>query len=453
VLAITLIAAAPGLAQEDAEELRLRAAVALAQQRHPLLRAHTRLVEAASEGVRRAQANYRPDLQFDFRTGLVPGARGNAFDSPDEQTDLDELGPFFRTDFNIVQPIYTFGRIEAGTDAARAALAVEEAARAKAGNDLGGEVVRAYWAILAADESLRVAAELETQYELLIREIGRRAGSDDYQTDDVDLFEAESNLFDVERVRLEADDQGAIARRALNTLLQYDWTRTVRVAHEATPIFELSDDDALTLIERAKVLHPDLKRLREAAGIAQAGVRAANAKKAPAFYFNAFFRWAHAGNRTDQRNPFVVDDFNFRSLGYFVGLRWNLNFDRHSIEATQSDIRREAILAQHDALASRVSLEVYEAYRRALRNVALLESARKSRLAAENGLRVSYDLWELGIGQVFRILRLYERDFRLRQLEIEREFELNTSFAELAQAVGDFNLYLDWLDSGDVSIN
>jgi hypothetical protein len=118
----------------------------------------------------------------------------------------------------------------------------------------------------------------------------------------------------------------------------------------------------------------------------------------------------------------------------------------------QARVRRDEVLAQSEALSQRVSLEVYEAFRRMTKNVALVEAARTSRIAAEDGLRVSLDLWETGIGQAFRLLRLYERTFRLQRLEIVREFELRVSIAELATAMGDFDLYLDWSRSGRVSV-
>ena len=80
----------------------------------------------------------------------------------------------------------------------------------------------------------------------------------------------------------------------------------------------------------------------------------------------------------------------------------------------------------------------------------LLETTKGSLESAKTWLRVSLENWELGIQDVYRMLRAYEAYYRLRGVEIEREYAFNVALAKLAFKVGDINLYLRWVKDGNV---
>jgi hypothetical protein len=50
------------------------------------------------------------------------------------------------------------------------------------------------------------------------------------------------------------------------------------------------------------------------------------------------------------------------------------------------------------------------------------------------------------------MLRAYEAYYRLRGVEIEREYAFNVALAKLAFKVGDINLYLWWVKDGKVAL-
>lgn len=68
-------------------------------------------VEASKGRLDEAKAGMLPRVELRNLTGVVPGARGNAFFSEDRITDTDDLGIFNKLELQIVQPIYTFGKI------------------------------------------------------------------------------------------------------------------------------------------------------------------------------------------------------------------------------------------------------------------------------------------------------------------------------------------------------
>jgi len=79
-------------------------------------------VRQAEIDVELARRLRRPDIAFKGRTGLVPEAKGDVFDSPDTANSLSGLGAFWRFEVSLIQPISTFGKIPAARQAAEDAV-------------------------------------------------------------------------------------------------------------------------------------------------------------------------------------------------------------------------------------------------------------------------------------------------------------------------------------------
>src|SRR5262249_13679292 len=110
--------------------------------------------QAEAHGIRGKQLQAKglgyPQLEMTAGIGASPQARGNQVSSPDKKYDLDITGVFFRTSFEIIQPIFTWGLIE------NARLAADHGVRAtQAGVDVKStevalRVKQAYWGLVAA---------------------------------------------------------------------------------------------------------------------------------------------------------------------------------------------------------------------------------------------------------------------------------------------------------------
>ena len=82
-------------------------------------------IRIAESQLAQAKAGRLPQATFTSINGIVNGAKGNAVTG---RTDNSDLGPFSRGELEIVQPLYTFGRLSSeilaasrGVDAKRAA--------------------------------------------------------------------------------------------------------------------------------------------------------------------------------------------------------------------------------------------------------------------------------------------------------------------------------------------
>jgi outer membrane protein len=435
------------------EVYTLSSAISTAIARNPIVKSAQFKVEKADKDVKKAVLQkYTPKMDFNFYTGLVSEARGDIFYSPDKQTDLDRLGPFYRVDLQLIQPLFTFGRTTTAIKAAKEALHIEESQQDHVLQSLSFEVAKAYWGLLSAQKSVSLAENTMDSYEELLSEIRDRIEDETSEVDDLDLLEAQSFYIDVEQIRQESIEYKSMATKTFNTLLDFDLDERVKASDEPPLEFSLDEGQLDRILEIAQNLRPELRSMQSGLRALQAKTDLAKKQRYPVLFLAAGLRFAYAGHRDDQSNPFVVDNFNYRDIGAMLGLSWDPNIFVHNVEVQKNFAEYNSALEKMRQLKAHISLEVSQAFAEARRNDALLKAAKSSLEAARTWLRTSIDNWELGIGEAYRLLRAYQAYYRLRKTEIEREYILNVSIAKLAYTLGDMKLFLKWAESGKVDL-
>jgi outer membrane protein TolC len=444
-----------GFPQEQSEKVfTLESAISMAITRNPIIKAAEYEVQGANMDIRKALIKkYIPSVNLDMKFGVVPGARGDIFFSPDKQTDLDDLGPFYKFDLALVLPLYTFGGISSVVEATKQNLGIKESKKDLTEADLSLQVVRAYWGVSSAEKTESLAKSSLESFEDLLSEIQKRLQDENSVVDDSDLLEAKTYRIDIEKIRQESIQNKDLATKAFNILLDLNLDAHVSTSDETSPVFVLDENTQDQFIRMASEQRPEIKGLQYAINAIQAKINLTESRRLPVFYIAAGFSYAHAGNRYDQNNPFVVDTYNYRNIGFLFGLKWNPNIFFHNAEIQKSRLQYQAALEKMRLLKAKIGLEVSQAFIEARKNDALLKAARESLKAAKTWLQISLDNWEMGIGDSYRLLRAYQAYFRLQGEEIKREYEFNVSLAKLSYILGDMDLYLNWMKDGKTNFN
>jgi outer membrane protein TolC len=435
----------------DVRVFTLQSSIETALIRNPLSKGADIDVQRSAQDVKKAiRQKIIPQMSFDMQAGLVPEARGDIFFSPDKSNDFDGLGPYYELELGVFFPLYTFGRMSAALEAARQQLRAQESQRDHVLENLSFDVIRAYWALSASHKAETVALELQESFGQLKSEVEERLQQEDSEVDDLDLLEVKTHQLSIEEIYQESREKKDLASKIFNALLDFDIEQSVRTSDENTPQFAVDRLLLDDLLHRADTLRPELKSLNAAIKALEAKIKYEKGDSLPAFFLAGGIAYANAGNRQDQTNPFVLDSFNYRKFGLFLGVEWDLNFWIHDTEIKKSQYHRQSTMEKWRALKAAIQVEVSQAFLEARKNAVLLETAKESLESAKTWLRVSLENWELGIQDVYRMLRAYEAYYRLRRVEIEREFAFNVALAKLAFRVGDINLYLNWVKDGKV---
>ena len=418
---------------------------------HPLVTASDLSVKRGEETLERAKGRrYLAESDVKLALGLVPSAKGDVFSSHDKSDDLDGLGPFTKMDLTIVQPLYTFGRIKSLITAANEALRMEEAKGRLTREELALETARLYWGLSLFQKGEESAKDLRKNYDKLVQEVETRLQKEDSEIDDTALLEIKSGLYAVEKGYWEAKEGREAASGFLATLLDLPGENPLRAQGETLPLPSEGELPLERVLAIAKGRSDELKA-------ADAGVRALDAKwrltrsnRMPLFYLAGALGYAHAGNRTDQTNPFVVDNFNYFRLGAFLGVSWNFNIFQGNHEATEAKLEYRSALEKRKALEQKVEGEARERFHELRKEAALLESVRTSLKSAKTWLQVSFDNWDMGIGEVNRLVKAYENYYKLQGESLEREYKYNLALTRFSSSVGGVSLLMEWMKNGKI---
>jgi outer membrane protein TolC len=281
----------------------------------------------------------------------------------------------------------------------------------------------------------------------------KRLLQEESEVDDSDLLEVRSNRFLIDEIYIKSRTQRQQAEKALNTLIGRDIELKVEVEDKEIPQIDIHGDEIEKKIDFFLQSHPNMQSLKASLSALQSRVDLESATKKPMIYIAGGLGFAHAPHRSDQTNPFAVDDFNYFGLGAYLGLEWDLNSFRKNFKAAQFSLEKQSMEQNLKLLQAQLHLQIMKAFTQVIENWELLLGARESLESSKSWVKLSLDNWDMGLGEVDRILRSYNSYYRLQALEIERELKLNTSLADLAYCVGDINLYLDWIRNEKVYLD
>jgi outer membrane protein len=434
------------------EIFTLESAIDRAVSFHPLMKAAFFDVDAAGLSVKHAQIlRDIPQMDLNFFTGIAPEARGSIFYSPDKSDDLDTFGPFYRFSLELIKPISTFGRMSSAVETARQMVCIEKNKADSILADLSLEVIKSYWGLSSASKAVSLAVDLKDNYDRFLEQVRERLEDEKSAVDDADLFEVKTFGYTVEEIYQESIKLKILAANSFHILLNLDLNEEVVLTDQKTPRVDLEQNRLREFIRMAEELRPEVRGLKSAIDALSSQIRFQKSKRFPVFFLAAGLGYARAPSRVDQTNPFVLDEFNYRRLGAALGLNWNPNLFVHSVEIQKARVEQNAALEKLNALISTLGIEVSEALAEVKKTSALLESARQSLDSAKSWLRVCVGNWEMGLGEVWRMLRAYEAYFRLETKEIETEYLLKLSLARLAHVMGDVHLYVKWMNNGKVT--
>jgi len=455
VLAATLVAAvAPGArAQTNSDQVyTLRETIERTIERHPLMRKAGYQAEQAQLELQRVRSlRYMPNAEFRFETGLVPEARGDAVESEDSTTDIGNLGPFFRFFLDLDIPIWTFGKLSAAIRAAEQGLALQQRRGDLTRDEIALQATRAYWALSASEEAESLARGLREDYLELLSEVEERLLDEDSLVDNADVFEVQAFRFRVDESYLAGMDKRVLADRTFRRMLDLRAAAAVQTAAEAAPVFAQRERPLGAVRRMAERSHREIVTLQSAIDALSAKITLAQRERRPVLVLGGGFGYAETPNRDDQKNPFVVDEFNFIRAGAQLMLQWDLDFYRQNIEIRKLKAERAGLEEQLRALKMKVDLQVTEAYRRTKSNETLLDSAQRALAAAKSRLRLEEDNWETGLGEVENVIDAYRQYYELRGTELEQELAYKMSLADLAFVLGDMDRYIDWIESEHIS--
>ena len=410
IVAALLTEGPPAAAQQDS--LDLAAALRLARERSPSLRAAAAAVRAAEGGATVARSARLPRLSAE---GLYL-----RYESPPEAS-LGALGAYSPIAENTYaagvfarQPLYSSGRITAGIDAARSSVQAAELARDQALVDVTAVVAQAHHDVLLARELERVA---EKSVAVLSRAVDlARAHYEEGTVSRLDVLRAETRLSSATAALRRATTARAAAREVLAAAVGLDPAEAPPVRGDLTSegLVESALEDAAVVASTSRG-GPSVRAQAAAADAARSLAEAARAGRRPAVGL-------FVAGLTSQPELVTGDDHWGFELAAGVSVSWAL-YDGGAASGKAAGYEAEAERLTAEATQERLSTEAAAlAQKRQMERArADVATAVENIDRAERALAIAEERYAEGVGLQLEVL--------------EAEADLTAVRGELARAI------------------
>lgn len=378
-----------------------------------------------------------PEFSATVITGLVPAAHGNVVHNDPSTTNrtLNGLGPFGRIDATLVQPIYTWGQLDAARDAANAGFKARSLLVKDQVSQVQLRVIQLFWAEALAHKLLAIASDVEGALKQVDEKIDQSLKNEDGDITVEDRYRV--NLFKSELASRKADAQKGLeqAQIGLAGTLALD-PQSVQFEE---PALEVSGDDVpplQQLIQQAESQRPDLQALDQAIAAREAEVHADQGALLPAFFVAGNFSFAYAANRDVQFNPWVNDPFRELSGGIVLGARQNLSFPMMFAKLDKAKAELGTLQAQRRGMARLVEVQVEAARSDAEAARTKLSAAQQALGSGKAWFRSAALNFGLGVDDAKALLEAYQ-GYVMSQVNLaSASYDLIVARAKLDQLTG-----------------
>jgi len=383
-----------------------------------------------------ARSVWYPKLSGTAVAAPTFAVKGSVLD-PDTQPDYTHWGPYLRIDALLVQPVYTFGRADAGEKAAGARVEVERNQVEVVKRAVAIEVARYYYLHLYAKgvqptlESIRKTID-EAQAKAQSMFDAHSGG-----ITSVDLMKLKVGATELEKFRVQAEIGAGLALVALKHTMGMAAEEPLALIADGLPADDGAEPAPLEdLVKLALDRRPETAQLRHGKKAAEELERMEGKGDLPVLALVGQLTAAWSPVRADATNPYVYDPYNEKTAG--VGLAIKFDLDPWRTHARADGAR--GVEAQVDGLtryaATGIPAEVHQARDEVLQARRLVALSQESSSAARRWMIFATNAYGTGTGETRDVLEGVNAYAQARKGYFDALLALHVARANLDLATG-----------------
>lgn len=422
-------------------ELTRGGAIALALRQNPQIAA-ARAVEAqarARQGQARAarfpQVSLTAAVGPSLKAELVPGSVVESTENNFRDLSFDDLSVVIGGQLEILQPLYTFGKISERQRAASLELRARQAQTDMKRADVAYEVAELYEGMLFARDALRFFEESD---HWMRRSIEHAEGELEAGTGvtEEDVLRLRTGLALLQLFVNQAKAGVSQAERGLVAYLGLSEQTNIEPAEEVLELLSAPNLHLEALASLARNERPELRALRAGNEAYRALAAAEGAGNLPDFFALGFVNGAYTPGRDWVNTRYVIDPMNHFVPGLLVGARWQFTGDMASQRAAENEAVASEMARTYQWAFQAIPAEV----NRALKDV---ERARSDATEADAAVdlakkwmvRAAAD-FSIGLGNSRNVSDAVTAYVQLRVAALEARYRHNVALASLAKSTG-----------------
>lgn len=421
----------------DLERLSLEQFVDRAVEAAPELDVARWAVASQEADLQTARASsFLPEFTATNQFGFARRARGDVLESPDT-VDTRAFGPFNRVEIQLVQPLFTWGKITSGIEAATHAVGVKIAEHDGLEATVVEQTKTLYYNILLARSVRGILEEARDGFDDALESARERR-----EDGDVDITELDILYLRVGRAETAKEIPKLVAgeKAALEAL------RVLSGGEPSSPLDvrgRLLDPEPAALepldhyLAELYDVSPQWRQIEQGVEAQASELSRTQAEYFPDLYFTGYFGYSYAPDRDRQLNPFAWDQFNFlRGPGGFLTVRWPLNFHVTATKVQKARAELGHLEAKRRQARSGLAVELSSAYEAVVENRKAVDDLDDGRRAGRAILTLAVTNFDLAIGDASEILNALGNYARVSSSYYEAVRDYNVSLARLSRVLG-----------------
>lgn len=431
--------------QADTIKVGLNEFIEIAMNESSMLKAQQSNVELSRNRVNQAQSQrFLPRIELSTAHGLVPAVKsdipglsqGQYYLDPNLRNDWYNWGLFTRVEVTSLQPLYTWGAINNAINAATAGVAASKAEFDIESSNFELQLYELYYTRLLtmelkklATDALKKLEEAESKIEELIEE-------GEASLEESDLFQF--RIFKYEFLyRVDEIDETV---RFVNAAWDLALNNQSHVIYQPAEVFldpvvfELNDVHYYE--ESARMNRPEIAQINAAYRAARYGLEVSKSANYPSLFMALSGAYANTPNRPKQDNPFIINNTNYESIRYGIGIRQNLNFGVNKTNINRSELQVRQARYAREAANDGVLLDVRDKYRSMMMSYSRLNNTREALQVSNEWLRMEQIDYDLGFGEVKKLVDAVKANLELEVSYRQRIYDFNVNVGKLNKASG-----------------
>jgi len=346
-------------------------------------------------------------------------------------------GVFGSATVQLIQPIYTFGKISGYREAAQHGVNAFEAGAKLKATDVALQVRQAYNGLLLARETKALLVDIKEQLDKATDKVQKQLDDSAPNVDQVDLFKLQTYQGEVDRYIAEADEGMQKAMYGLRLLINMpDEKSSFDIADEYLIPDEVKLEDFETYASRAEKDRLEFMQLSEGLLAREALIKVAYSDYYPQIFALGFYSLAGATNRDHLNNPYVTDEFNHAYGGAVLGLKWNVDFGIHRGKVNEAKAEYLELKMKQLYAEGGVPFQVKDSYLQVKAAEQEMKDLQEAYMKAKQWVVASLANFDLGVGEARDIADSVSAYARIRADYFRTVYNHKMALANLDHATG-----------------
>ncbi|MEW5951643.1 MAG: TolC family protein [Elusimicrobiota bacterium] len=381
------------------------------------------------------QAEDASNPKFSFLTYAAPMYKitGDAYSY---ERDYGTWGPYIHGKIEFKMPIYTWGKIEAYTDAARHGIKVAKSEKKQKENEIAYEVKKYYYSLLLARTLKKTVEEVKKILEDAVTKASQLYESGSGEIKKSDLEKLKFYLGTAEKYLNEADKGVIMARLALmrSMGMKEDENFDIKDVKLARDPYELKDADYYVSLAFRK--RPEWFMISDGIKAKSFLLEAEKADRYPVFFLAGEAVYDKAWTAKDQKNPWLNDNYNNLYGGAAVGAKFDFSPKTLKAKIAEKKAEVDQLKAKERFAREGITLQVKNSYYTAKEAAANVISMKKALDAAEKWVMSAGLTYGLGTGDVKEALEGLAARAQAQKDYYQSIYDYNMAIADLAKNCG-----------------